>query len=205
MQSYQCSQCGNTLSKPAGKCPQCNANLYLRNPVKPDIKKLGQDIPCANCKLDISSDAFVCPNCGTMQRSKIVQYIGVPAVLVVLSGILFGFIVSGRAPGLIIGICGLFNLLTWGGLAYFLLKLQKAYKTRNQILIDHTGVPYVELKPVTVTPTSVPTPTRAGMCKAFRDGHCIIQGNDTGPCTWDPQNWETCNVVIENKKMYGTW
>jgi len=207
MLSYECSQCGNTITKPTGKCPKCNANFFLKNPIKPEIKKPGQDIPCKNCKIDISSDAFVCPNCGTIQRSRVASFVGISGVFVVLWGILFGFTVSGSAPGGIIGMCGLLNVLTWVGFGFFLLKLRKAFETRNQIIIKNIGIPYVELKPITitVTPTNVSHTNRATICKAFRDGHCIVQGKDTGLCTWDPQNWEACSVVIENKKFYGTW
>jgi HEAT repeat protein len=46
--------------------------------------------------------------------------------------------------------------------------------------------------------------TTKDSCKAFKDGRCVVQGRDTGPCSWNPEQWEACSVVIENKK-YGTW
>jgi len=42
-------------------------------------------------------------------------------------------------------------------------------------------------------------------CKAYQSGHCVVQGKDTGPCSWTPSDWESCNVVGENRKFYGTW
>lgn len=42
-------------------------------------------------------------------------------------------------------------------------------------------------------------------CKAFHGGRCIVQGVDTGPCTWRPSRWQSCNVVIENTRLYGKW
>jgi hypothetical protein len=44
----------------------------------------------------------------------------------------------------------------------------------------------------------------ATRCKAYRNGSCIIQGRDTGPCSGNPDLAQLCHVVIENKK-YGTW
>jgi hypothetical protein len=44
----------------------------------------------------------------------------------------------------------------------------------------------------------------SGVCKAFQAGRCVVQGADTGPCDWNPSNWRTCNVVIENMK-HGGW
>ena len=41
-------------------------------------------------------------------------------------------------------------------------------------------------------------------CKALRDGHCVVNGVDSGPCDWNPSDWRHCNVVIENQK-YGQW
>lgn len=43
------------------------------------------------------------------------------------------------------------------------------------------------------------------LCKAYKSGRCIVMEKDTGPCTWKPEDWATCNVVIENKKFYGSW
>lgn len=48
------------------------------------------------------------------------------------------------------------------------------------------------------------TSSASGVCKAFQAGRCVVQGADTGPCDWDPSNWRTCNVVIENMK-HGGW
>lgn len=41
-------------------------------------------------------------------------------------------------------------------------------------------------------------------CKAFKSGRCVINGVDTGECDWNPANWQSCGVVIENRK-YGNW
>ena len=45
------------------------------------------------------------------------------------------------------------------------------------------------------------------ICKAYNNGRCISQqtGKDTGPCSWQPTNWQNCGVVIECKKFYGIW
>jgi Protein of unknown function (DUF2510) len=48
------------------------------------------------------------------------------------------------------------------------------------------------------------TSSASGVCKAFRARRCVVQGTDTGRCDWDPSNWRTCNVVIQNMK-YGGW
>jgi HEAT repeat protein len=42
-------------------------------------------------------------------------------------------------------------------------------------------------------------------CKAFRGERCVVQGRDTGPCTWRPSRWQNCSVVIENTRSYGKW
>lgn len=52
-------------------------------------------------------------------------------------------------------------------------------------------------------PASQPSPA-TGACKAFRAGRCVVQGSDTGPCDWNPSDWQHCGVVIENRK-YGSW
>ena len=39
-------------------------------------------------------------------------------------------------------------------------------------------------------------------CKAYNNGMCVIRGRHTGPCTWDPNNWESCGVVKENISHY---
>ena len=33
-------------------------------------------------------------------------------------------------------------------------------------------------------------------CKSFHGGRCIVQGVDTGPCTWRPSRWQSCSVVV---------
>ena len=43
------------------------------------------------------------------------------------------------------------------------------------------------------------------ICKAFKTGRCVVRGTDSGSCTWNPSDWQNCNVVIENKKFYGEW
>ena len=48
------------------------------------------------------------------------------------------------------------------------------------------------------------TSSASGVCKAFQAGRCVVQGADTGPCDWNPSDWRTCNVVIENMK-HGGW
>jgi hypothetical protein len=45
----------------------------------------------------------------------------------------------------------------------------------------------------------------ANVCKAFQAGRCVVQGRDSGPCDWNPSDWQRCAVVIENKKYYGKW
>lgn len=45
----------------------------------------------------------------------------------------------------------------------------------------------------------------SGVCKAFQAGRCVVQGADTGPCSWNPSDWRTCGVVIENTRYYGKW
>ena len=42
-------------------------------------------------------------------------------------------------------------------------------------------------------------------CKAFAAGRCVVRGVDSGPCDWNPADWQRCNVVIENQKAYGQW
>lgn len=46
-----------------------------------------------------------------------------------------------------------------------------------------------------------------GKCKAYKNGRCINPrtGEDTGPCSWDPLDWQNCTVVIENLRFYGKW
>jgi HEAT repeat protein len=46
---------------------------------------------------------------------------------------------------------------------------------------------------------------KAYLCKAYKSGSCIVKEKDTGPCSWKPEDWTSCNVVIENKKLYGSW
>ena len=48
------------------------------------------------------------------------------------------------------------------------------------------------------------TSTQPDLCKAYKSGRCVIGRRDSGPCTWNNWKWETCNVVIENKKL-GSW
>jgi hypothetical protein len=48
------------------------------------------------------------------------------------------------------------------------------------------------------------TSSASGVCKAFQAGRCVVQGADTGQCDWNPSDWRTCNVVIENMK-HGGW
>lgn len=48
------------------------------------------------------------------------------------------------------------------------------------------------------------TNSAPGVCKAFQAGRCVVHGRDTGPCDWNPSDWRTCNVVVENMK-YGGW
>lgn len=45
----------------------------------------------------------------------------------------------------------------------------------------------------------------ATRCKAFQAGRCVVRGADSGPCSWNPTDWQRCGVVIENKKFYGEW
>jgi len=45
------------------------------------------------------------------------------------------------------------------------------------------------------------------ICKAYKNGRCVNPrtGKDTGPCTWEPRNWQSCNVVKEHLRFYGKW
>ena len=52
------------------------------------------------------------------------------------------------------------------------------------------------------------TSTESGeICKAYVNGRCINQqnGTDTGPCSWQPANWQNCAVVSSCKAVYGKW
>lgn len=39
------------------------------------------------------------------------------------------------------------------------------------------------------------------ICKAYNNGRCVVRSRDTGPYKWDPNNWQSCNVVRENRKL----
>lgn len=58
--------------------------------------------------------------------------------------------------------------------------------------------------PNTVGGPAGQTAPATGGCKAFQAGRCVVQGSDTGPCDWNPSDWQHCGVVIENRK-YGQW
>jgi hypothetical protein len=45
----------------------------------------------------------------------------------------------------------------------------------------------------------------AGVCKAYQNGRCVVRGQDSGKCTWDPTRWRQCAVVINNNAFYGDW
>ncbi len=64
--------------------------------------------------------------------------------------------------------------------------------------------PAAQAEPPAPATAEAGTPPASGACKAFQAGRCVVNGADTGPCDWDPSNWRTCNVVIENMK-YGAW
>jgi hypothetical protein len=57
----------------------------------------------------------------------------------------------------------------------------------------------------TTTAAGVPNRTSSApaACKAYQGGRCVVQGADTGPCDWNPSDWQHCGVVIENKKCGG--
>ena len=64
--------------------------------------------------------------------------------------------------------------------------------------------PAAQAEPPSPATAEAGTSPAPGACKAFQAGRCVVNGADTGPCDWDPSNWRTCNVVIENMK-YGAW
>lgn len=43
------------------------------------------------------------------------------------------------------------------------------------------------------------------ICRAYKNGRCIPGAEDTGPCSWDPNNWESCGVVKSHLEFYGKW
>ena len=65
-----------------------------------------------------------------------------------------------------------------------------------------------ELSPASLPAPAAPSPAASAIrnngCKANKDGRCVVQGRDTGPCDWSGP-WPSCNVVIENRKYSGTW
>lgn len=69
---------------------------------------------------------------------------------------------------------------------------------------EPSAPPAAQAKPPSPATAEAGTPPASGVCKAFQAGRCVVSGADTGPCDWDPSNWRTCNVVIENMK-YGAW
>ena len=65
-----------------------------------------------------------------------------------------------------------------------------------------------ELSPASLPAPAPPSPAAAVIrnngCKANKDGRCVVQGRDTGPCDWSGP-WPSCNVVIENRRYSGAW
>lgn len=52
---------------------------------------------------------------------------------------------------------------------------------------------------------SSPTPAKASSpkpatatCRAYVSGRCVVQGRDGGPCSSNPESWQSCSVVAQN-------
>ncbi len=212
MASYQCSKCNHTFFRQEGICPKCGANLFLKEPVKKDVKRPGQDVPCKHCKLDISSDAFACKYCGEIQTRVVYQALGFSGFFGVIWIAALIFMLWTKSQGNetasfpIIAGCSLLNLASIGGFIFFFLKWRKALKARDQIRNGYRGNPPVELikvvetvpNPIFYKPELAPLTT----CKAFKMGICVVDGKTSGKCTWNPQDWNHCFVVEENRRFY---
>jgi hypothetical protein len=92
--------------------------------------------------------------------------------------------------------------------------LEKAVSASDKNLAKAASLALEKIKPKKTDPVQMKKGAtlnlpqeeqKLNLCKAYQDGSCIVRGRNSGSCTWNPANWESCGVVLENKKAYGTW
>jgi DNA-directed RNA polymerase subunit RPC12/RpoP len=210
MVKYQCSHCQTFLSQPAGRCPECGYHLFLKHPVKPPAGKPAQMKPCSNCGINMGLDDFSCENCGHLHKKNIISSVGLTGFFSIMLLAVFILMLWTKTQGNqtatfpIVFLCGFGNLLLLGGLGFFLLKWRRAVLMQKRILLEMEEFPSVELVEVITEDVKQKQELFQSMfksCKAYTDGKCVVMGRDTGPCTWNPSNWQSCGVVTENRKF----
>jgi len=207
--TFQCSRCGESkIYEPVGSCPKCGAKWFVRASYNPYDKNDKNYHSCKQCNLQMDQKDRVCHSCGAIRWAKIISSLTFSGFNVLFWSVGMGLVIysmseENSTAGVGIVFVGFIYLLMLIWLGYDIFHLRKELNTCKQALAKVSGQPTVELLVISTPVQTVFGPSR--LCKAYQSGNCVVQQRDTGPCTWDPANWENCNVVLENKKFHGTW
>lgn len=85
--------------------------------------------------------------------------------------------------------------------------LQSSKVSENRTMADILGygshVKGVDGLRSIVIDTSVPADMARARCPAYRNGKCVNPHTqkDTGPCSWNPDNWVSCSVA----QLHSMW
>ena len=212
--TFQCSRCGESgIYDPVGSCPKCGAKWFVRASYNPPYGQNDKTYhSCKQCNLKMYQKDRVCRSCGAIRWPKTISSLAFSGFMVLFWSAAMGLVIytmsqGNPTAGVGIVFVGVIYLLMLVWLGYDIFHLRKELNTCKQALAKVSGQPTVELLVIS-TPVSTPVQTVSGpsrLCKVYQSGNCVIQQRDTGPCTWVPENWENCNVVLENKKFHGTW